>query len=109
MKGLRFELPEDTKRRIDLAGEVLELERLISKRENNPDSCLSVTEAIKQKLSILKRRLGHDRTQTYKEQENGSLTEKDHRQSESKEEDKPNHKSTQTTQARRLCKPSPCH
>lgn len=61
--GFRFELPEDTQRSLDLAGKVLELKRLIEAREKKPDSCASVTEALKVRYETLKRRLDSMREQ----------------------------------------------
>ena len=57
MTGFRFELPEDTQRKIDLAGKVLDLKRLIDKRKDVPDSCGSVDEDLQQRYDTLKRRL----------------------------------------------------
>ncbi len=54
---MKFELPEDTKRKMDLAGKVLKLKRSIDKRETAPGKLTSDTEDLKRRYEILKRRL----------------------------------------------------
>lgn len=56
MQGFRFELPEDTQRKLDLSGEVLKLKRLIDEREK--EKILdSVTNDLKRRYEILRQRL----------------------------------------------------